>query len=147
MFLTIKSVEMNCRFYQKEIDSFLEGRSGPAAREQIESHLRECRECREYYRIQLLAEELISEEKQLKVNPFLSARVMSRIKNPESLREKKVPGILKPALVVLSVAAAIFLGIVMGSIPGLSRGSRPVPAELSMMNDALLESVELLAAD
>jgi predicted anti-sigma-YlaC factor YlaD len=138
---------MNCRLYQKEFDSYLEGRSGPGTKDRIEAHLRECRECREFYRIQLLAEKLITEEKQLKVNPFLSARVMHRIENPESFIQKRVSGILKPALVVLSVAAAIFLGIVMGSIPVLNRDSRPVPLELSLMNDARLESVDMLAID
>lgn len=141
---------MNCRLYQKEFDSYREGRHSSLTKDRIESHLRECRECREcreFYRIQMLAEKLISEEKQLKVNPFLSARVMQEIENQEALTQKWIPGILKPALVILSVAGAIFLGVLMGSIPPVNRGIRPVPLELSLINDARLESVDMLATD
>ncbi|NLN31077.1 MAG: hypothetical protein GX158_07595 [Bacteroidales bacterium] len=138
---------MNCRLYQKEFDSYPDGRHSSLTKDRIESHLRECRDCREFYRIQMLAEKLISEEKQLKVNPFLSTRVMQEIENQEVLTQKWIPGILKPALVVLSVAGAIFLGVLMGSIPAVNRGIRPVPLELSLINDARLESVDMLATD
>ena len=92
----------------------------------------------------MLAEKLISEEKLLKVNPFLSTRVMQEIENQEVLTQKWIPGILKPALVVLSVAGAIFLGVLMGSIPAVNRGIRPVPLELRLINDARLDSVDML---
>lgn len=136
---------MNCEICQQELDDYLEGRLSPDRRAQIELHLRTCSKCREVYNAQILADRVIAREKELQVNPFLSARVMNKIDNPETAKLKHAPGILKPAMIAVSIAAAVFIGAIIGSIPLRDQADKPLPFELALIDDARLESLYLLS--
>jgi predicted anti-sigma-YlaC factor YlaD len=138
---------MNCQHCQKEIDAYLEGKPDPDLKVRIESHLRECRDCNELYRIQALADRIIAEEKELTVNPFLSTRVMAQIENSEIQRVTGLKGFLRPAFITVAMAAAIFTGVMIGSIPLRSQSNKPLPVELSLIDDTTLESIDLLSID
>jgi anti-sigma factor RsiW len=137
---------MNCTLCKQELDAYREGRLPEGIRTQVEAHLKSCEECSAFYSIDAIANMVINEEKQVLSNPFLSTRVMAGIDN---LEKKGVPEriplyrrVLKPALLTLSIAAAVLIGIFAGNVYKPSTTLR-VPVELSYINDAKLESVDL----
>jgi len=138
---------MDCRLCQKEIDAYLEGKPDPDLKVRIEAHLMECKKCNELYRIQALAERVIAEEKKLTVNPFFATRVMAQIEKNEAVKLKVAHDILRPALISVSLAAAIFAGVMIGSIPLRSQSDKSLPVELTLIDDESLESIDLLSID
>lgn len=89
-------------------------------------------------------------EKELKSNPFLVTRIMSGIEELEQNHEsyQRIPAyqhILKPALLSISIAAAIFIGVLVGNIYLPKQSINKLPVEMTYMNDAALESVDLFS--
>jgi anti-sigma factor RsiW len=139
---------MNCQLCQKESDAYRERKLPRDTRTQVEFHLATCKECAESYRIQTLADRVINHEKELLSNPFLATRIMTRIENLETPGSKTIPAyirVLRPALITASMAAAILLGVVMGSIYKPVGTGRPVPLELALIDDATIELVNILS--
>jgi hypothetical protein len=139
---------MNCQLCQKESDKYREGKLSDDLRTKVESHLQQCNECAESYRIQSIAESIIYQEKAINPDINLTARIMARIENLEDTGykiSKPFIRVLQPALIVASMAAAIFIGVLIGNIykPAGTVISRPV--ELSLIDDATIESVDILS--
>jgi hypothetical protein len=139
---------MNCQLCQKESEAYREGKLSGDLRIQVGSHLRQCTECSESYRIQSLAESIINQEKTIGPSIDLTARIMDRIENPEDTGNKiskPFIRVLQPALIITSIAAAIFIGVLIGNIykPAGTVISKPV--ELSLIDDAAIESVDILS--
>lgn len=148
MFLTIKTIKMNCKLCQENLDAYLEGILPSDMKTQLESHIKECEACNQMYRIQVLADRVIGSEKELEPDPFLITRVMAKIGNREISGYRSVDiftRILRPALMTLSLAAAVFLGIMIGNLSLPYNNTRIIPAELAMIDDASLESVDNLS--
>jgi len=92
----------------------------------------------------------MEEEREMKSNPFLVTRIMAGIEEMEQNREsyQRIPGyqsILKPALISFSIAAAIFIGVLVGNIYLPTQSINRLPVEMTYMNDAALESVDLFS--
>ena len=110
---------MNCQLCQKELDAYREGRLSDDMRTQVEAHLKQCAECAESYRIESLADSVINQEKVINPDNYLTSRIMTRIENPEETGYRTISPfrrILKPALIMTSMAAAIFVGVLIGNI-------------------------------
>jgi anti-sigma factor RsiW len=134
----------------KEIEAYREGRLPDGIRDLVKLHLESCKDCAELYRLVMLADKVMNEEKGLHSNPFLSTRIMAGIDELERKREshKPIPAylkVLKPFIIGLSVAAAILIGVVVGNINNPTLPSNAIPVEMSYMNDAAIESVDLLS--
>jgi predicted anti-sigma-YlaC factor YlaD len=115
---------------------------------QVESHINTCDSCKRVYNIQLLADRVIITEKEKDPDPFLATRVMAQIENLENegYRAGSITGrILRPALITVSLAAAVFLGILLGTLSRPAAYSAKIPVELALINDASLESVDILS--
>lgn len=130
------------------MDAYRDGKLPRDMMTLVESHLKACETCSGIYRLQLLADKVIDQEKELQSDPFLATRVMVGIENLEGSGYKPAnvfTRVLKPVLVTASVAAAIFFGIMLGDLsrPAISR--MPIPVELTLIDDAALESVNVLA--
>jgi len=139
---------MNCQLCQKESDAYREGRLPADTRTQVETHLRVCKKCAESYKLQTLAERVINKEKELLPNPFLQTRIMARIENLETPLNRIIPAYmsaLRSAIIATSLAAAIFFGVIMGNIYKPSSSAKTIPVELSLINDATIESVDILS--
>jgi hypothetical protein len=139
---------MNCQLCQKETEKYREGKLSDDLRIQVESHLNQCFECAEIFRIQSIAEIIINKERKLTPANDLTTRIMDRIQYLEDtdniISNPKIK-VLQPALIITSIAAAIFIGVLIGNIykPAAKINSRPV--ELSMIDDATLESLYVLS--
>jgi len=141
---------MNCQLCQKELDAYQEGKLPEGIRIQVETHLDKCKVCAESYQLISLANKVMDEEKEMKSNPFLVTRIMASIEELEQNREsyQRIPAyqsILKPALISVSIAAAIFIGVLVGNIYLPTQSINKLPVEMTYMNDAALESVDLFS--
>ena len=141
---------MNCQLCQKEFDAYREGILPEGARSQVEAHLGECKVCTDSFQLEGLAAKVMEEEKSMQSNPFLVTRIMANIGELEQYNESvlQVPfyqKVLRQALVVLSVAAAIFIGIVVGNFDVPAQSANKLPVEMTLMNDMALESVNLFS--
>ena len=139
---------MNCQLCQKESDAYRDGNLSADMRAQVEAHLGECEKCAESYKLLTLAYRVIKEERELLSNPFLSTRIMTRIENIETSGYKTVSTynrILRPVIIATSLAAAIFFGVIMGNIYKPSSNDEAIPVELALINDATIESVDVLS--
>ena len=140
---------MNCRLCIEKMEEYLEGKMPPDTKTQVEAHLRECEQCNNLYMEFLSAEEVIREEKELLPDPFLTSRIMAEVESTimkEPHRSLSPVRILKPLVITISAAAAIFAGIVLGySLTHFNNGAEKAPSELALSNDAVIESVNFLA--
>jgi len=141
---------MNCQLCQKESEAYREGNLPHDIRTQIEAHLKVCEECAESYKLQTLADRVIKHEKESLSNPFISTRIMARIENPEPhvFNTKPLLGrVLKPAFITFTLAAAIFYGVLIGNIYQPNDISMQIPLELALIDDAAIESVNMLSIE
>lgn len=141
---------MNCQLCQKELDAYREGLLPEGIRVQVETHLGECKECAESFHLVSLSNEVMEEEKRLQSNPFLVTRIMAGIEELEQNRERqqRMPAyqkVLKPVLISVSIAAAIFIGVMVGNIYLPTHPANNIPVEMTYMNDAAIESVDLFS--
>jgi hypothetical protein len=117
---------------------------------QVESHLAGCKECTDIYVLQILSDRVIGEEKSLLPDPFLSTRILAGIEKSESPRYETFPVItrvLRPALLTLSLAAAVFLGVIIGNIYKPAGMVKIIPVEMALIDDASLESIDILLTE
>ena len=139
---------MNCKSCQKELEAFREGSLAPGSRNMVKAHLEGCRECAWIYKLEVFADRVIDQEKDMESNPFLVTRIMAQIEDSETAGIRNSPvfrGILRPALLMISVAGALLLGVLIGNIHTPSSGGNEIPVELALMNDAVIESLDMLA--
>jgi predicted anti-sigma-YlaC factor YlaD len=138
---------MNCQLCQKELDAYQEGRLPDDMKTQVEEHLQHCTECAESYNLQLIVQKIINEEKIISPDPYLTTRIMAHIGNQEKSGSKTISPfvrVLRPVLMVTSMAAAIFTGVLIGNIYKPSVGRIPKPVELALIDDVAIEAVNVL---
>jgi len=139
---------MNCQLCQEKLDAYIEGRLPGDMKTQVEEHFQHCTDCAESYNLQLLAEKIINQEKVISPDLSLTTRIMAQIENPEVTVPKTIPPfrrVLRPALIITSMAAAIFLGVLIGNIYKPSVRILPRPVELALIDDVAIEAVDILS--
>ncbi len=139
---------MNCQQCKREIDSFQDGKLPSGLMTQIINHLEECKSCAGIYRVQDLIDKVIDWEKVINPDPYLATRIRAHLQNlneQEKSPDFFVRRILKPALVTISMAAAIFIGVMLGNLSGSSEKIMTIPAEFALINDASLENIDLFS--
>jgi len=115
---------------------------------QVESHLKECEACAGMYKLQILADKVMKQEKDLQPEPFLATRIMAGIDNLKDSRyipATALRRVLNPAMVTASLAAAVFFGIMLGNLSRPSSNRQAIPMELALIDDATIESVNILS--
>jgi len=144
----IKPKVMNCEKYHTELIEYLEGTLGDKKEQEVAAHLRECESCREFADFMKSALGIIMEEKRVEPDPFLYARIKSKI---EPVVKQGVYSRLRhsfhwvPAVAAsLVLAAGIFGGLGLGkAITGAGTETDPVFTELQyLMNDMDQEPIE-----
>ncbi|HBE42754.1 MAG TPA: hypothetical protein DDW27_16425 [Bacteroidales bacterium] len=141
---------MNCQLCQENLDAYREGRLPAGMMTQVESHLKTCDSCKRLSEIQILAGRVISVEKETDVDPFLVTRVMAQIERLDTESFENIPlvaRILRPALITLSLSVAVLFGIMLGNLSRPAGNTGKIPLELALINDASLESVDILSLE
>lgn len=143
---------MNCKDYQDKFDKYIEGRLDDNLRMEFDDHLEKCSECREQIGLIKLSDLVISEEKKIESNPFLTSKIMAGLEvkqsaRPESLSEILSKRVLRPVLVAGSIILAVILGISVGNMSSTVYLSQQIPDELIYINDAEIESLDLFIVE
>lgn len=141
---------MNCQLCQKISDEYRSGKLSRDMKTQVETHLGACEKCTESYRLLALAERVIIHEKEHTSNPFLATRIMARLENQAPITTTSSPliiRVLRPTLITVSMAAAIFYGIVVGNIYQPESRNNTIPVELALSDDSAIESVDILSLE
>jgi hypothetical protein len=131
---------MTCELCLKELESYCEGKLPGNTRILVKIHLDGCANCADTYRMIILSNRIISEERELKTNPFLSGRIMAEIENRESALSDDTSifsKTIRPVFITISMAAAIFAGVILGNF---GHRQELVPAEFALMDDMEIES-------
>jgi predicted anti-sigma-YlaC factor YlaD len=139
---------MNCQLCRKELDAYSEGRLPDDMKTQVAEHLQHCADCAESYNLQSLAQMIINEEKVVSPDTYLTTRIMAQIENPEETVHKTISpftSVLRPALIITSMAASILFGVMIGNIYKPSARVLPRPVELALIDDVAIEAVNVLS--
>ena len=141
---------MNCQLCQKEIEAAFGEKLSGVSQTQVEAHIAECETCAKSYQLMKLANKVMEAEKAEQSNPFLSTRIMAGIEKLDQCKEgfqhiSAYQKVLKPVLISISLASALFIGVLAGNIYKPVQPEYKIPIEMSYMNDASLESVNLFA--
>jgi predicted anti-sigma-YlaC factor YlaD len=130
------------------LDAYPGGRLPDDIKTQVEKHLQYCADCAETYNLELLTEKIINQEKLISPDPYLTTRIMAQIEISETTAHKSMSPftrIIKPALITVSMAAAIFAGVMIGSIYKPSVRVLQRPLELALIDDVAIEAVDILS--
>jgi len=91
---------------------------------------------------------VIKREKEIISNPFLATRIIACLEtgdNSTVARKSLFSKVLRPALIIGSMAASIFLGVITGNI--YPNKTRPLPLEITLADDFTIESIDILSID
>ncbi len=139
---------MNCEFCREEIDKYLEDSLPEGRRQQFENHLGTCAGCSEILRMLKIADLVMSDEKRIEPNPFLSTRIMAKLDEKELEKPfsvfKTITGrIFRPVLITVAIAVSIVLGIGIGNLSTAEYLFRQVPDEITYIDDAGIELLDI----
>jgi hypothetical protein len=143
-------MKMNCQLCQTELEAYRQGSLPGDISAQVEFHLQGCRRCAELYKLMILVERVVNEEKKMPSNPFLSTRIMARIeaiKSPGLRRTPVFTELAKPFILVIILAIVIAAGVTIGSMYRYVPERNLLPAEMALIDDAAIESVSVLSND
>lgn len=141
-----RETKMDCRYCKERMDDYMEGKLQNTDEATFQAHLHTCPECLELFHLQELTEKIITDEKNIVPDFYLPGKIMAKIDGIKDEPASVLIRVLRPALAAISVAAAIMTGVLIGNISGVTADYR-VPVELTLMNDAEMESVNVLAAE
>jgi len=141
---------MNCNSCNNQLEHYLTGKLDENIKIQVEEHLAICKECNEILNMIRIVESVISEEKKIESNPFLSTRLMAEIEGiKQTDKDSGISAIfgklLKRALITFTLAASLILGIASGSLIRPVDYSEQIPEEIAYLNDSYIESLEFFA--
>ncbi|PKP11289.1 MAG: hypothetical protein CVU09_03170 [Bacteroidetes bacterium HGW-Bacteroidetes-4] len=138
---------MNCTECQTKITSYPEEKPSPETLQSMKTHLQSCKNCRALYAASVWVDTFVTEEKRIKVNPFMTTRVMAQIEKQTALSPNSgLVRLLNPQvlLVAASIVLALFLGVSAGSFYQPATFTEQVPEEFQYLNDAGMESLTYL---
>ncbi len=141
---------MNCSSCQKQLESFIAGNLSGDMQKSLKTHLDECEECHKVYTSMVITDKVINREKELKANPFISTRIIEHINQQEEVSVSRSFGwsrVLQPMLLTASVALALYIGISAGNLYQNTTAQNSIPEELMLMDDASMESLNLIITE
>lgn len=101
---------MTCKEIENKLIFFIEDNIDFSEKKEISEHLTNCKNCSLKLALLQRSFSFIEKEKELKVNPFISTQILSKIQK-KSKKEKTVfIKILQPALVAAFLILAIWIG-------------------------------------
>lgn len=147
---------MNCKTIHKNLIFFIEKKLPSEIEQQINLHLQQCNVCSSLYKEILATINSIDSEKKIETNPFFYTRLMQKIENIKSKKERII---LKPAFIRIFqptlYSVIVFLGISLGiwlgyninnesgkNLPGSQASELQAYANEYYLNDFNLETIE-----
>jgi len=107
---------MDCKNYNKQLYQYLEGELSENVAMQLEEHLTKCRSCENaLIHLQRISQLIVEEKNQFTPDPFMSARIISKLTKSEHKIEKPKYTLRYLSITTLA-AAGILIGILVGSL-------------------------------
>ncbi len=100
---------MNCKDIENKLIFFIEGKLPDAENLQIKQHLEKCSECSKKAEFIRLSLAFSDTEKNEKVNPFVTTRILSKINTNRNVKIS-VKKVLQPVFVAVLLFFTIWLG-------------------------------------
>lgn len=142
---------MNCQLCQNKMEAYVRNEIDPGLINPMEEHLKECQHCTEYLFLIRMMEDMIQEEVQIRPDPNLPAKIMQLIESGKGFESRNIDlrshRMIKTFIFSVSVSAAIFAGILAGSFYYTEYPEDNIPAEISYMNDAEIEAINLFTKE
>ncbi|HKK42914.1 MAG TPA: zf-HC2 domain-containing protein [Bacteroidales bacterium] len=134
---------MNCRNYRTDILLYAEGLLDKEKSQALESHMKECSECRSFMTYVKASFKLIQSEKNAEPNPFLATRILNEMDS----RRQPVPPVKRwvPAFAfVILLIAAVIGGINLGKLYSrtILSNTNELQEEMSYFDDLEQEQIE-----
>jgi predicted anti-sigma-YlaC factor YlaD len=105
---------MDCSTVQHNLFAYLEDNLPCDIKREIEAHLSDCESCKQIFTGFRSIEAIMAKTRTVDPDPFVTTRIIQRIENELTGRWKKRAFILRPILVMLTVAGAIVIGYTVG---------------------------------
>lgn len=140
---------MNCDSCRKLSGDFLSKSLPAVTLESIANHLSTCSSCSEFYKLENRIDLLVARDLEQEPGPFVKTRIMAAITNVDKPvhATKRTVLALKPVLITLSMAAAIYAGVLIGSILEKKPSADKLPVEMALIDDSVIESIPNLTND
>jgi len=133
---------MNCKNYQKQIISYLDGEPHEVMANALIEHLKGCQSCKNVYSSLSKVYSIVDSEKsEFKADPFMSARVLAKIENKNAkytIREVS----LRYLTIAGLAAAGIAFGILIGSLYSSSSYPQTSTQEWDQLAEEYMPDIE-----
>ena len=117
---------MKCRMIKRRLSAFIDGELDASLNEQINTHLQRCLDCQNAWHAANQAWDMLDVLPEPKTVPYLYTRIKARI---ASIKVYDPFHWMRNVLVPLSTAAAVALGIFLGSLASLNGNTTTVDEE------------------
>lgn len=100
---------MDCKKINKKIIFYIDNELNQSEKDKVQKHIETCKKCKETYNLLLASMNIISVEKNKKVNPFIATPILEKInllKQPKQVYKK----VLQPVLASLAILLGVFFG-------------------------------------
>ena len=135
---------MKCTVFHKNLFNYAENTLSPELKDQIDSHLLTCSECRDYITFLKGAISVIQKDKEISPNPFLFTRIITGLESNDkrelTYTKRYIPEFVFSFVLVAGILGGIFMGsLYSGTSPAYTND---LQEEVSYINDIRQESIE-----
>ena len=135
---------MKCTISHKNLFNYAENTLSPDLKDQIDSHLLTCSECRDYLTFLKDAISVIQKDKEISPNPFLFTRIITELEGNDkrelTYAKRYIPEFVFSFVLVAGILGGIFMGsLYSGTSPAYTND---LQEEVSYINDIRQESIE-----
>jgi len=135
---------MNCNIPDSDLYLFADGSLPDERRLKVESHLTECRQCREYLSFIEKSIMIIEKDKEISQNPFLFTRIMAKLQSDNKSHWYNAKKAVPSFVFSLFLAGVIIGGINLGSLFSTDPVyfNNDLQEEITYLDDIKQESIE-----
>lgn len=138
---------MDCRSCHNQLNNYLDGKLSLSQKQELDEHVAACASCHAMLGTHMLVQTFIDNEKAMYPSPFLADRIKETIHNlPQAKRP--TPTVWMTPMRQIAAAAAIIACLTSGYLLGQTYVSHmnasDTNEEISMLNDAYIENIDLV---
>lgn len=129
---------MDCKTFHDRLNDFVEGRLPDETMRLMEAHVQGCKPCALRLKACLAMESAIALERNERINPFASTRILQFIEHRPVKHPRPVYALLRPVAATLALSLALLLGYMIGTLgPGKSLAGPSPETEIQVLKENL----------
>jgi hypothetical protein len=140
----MKKKIMICKVKIKDLIQYAENSIQVERRDQIDSHLSECSECRDFLAFLRKSLMVVEQDKLIRNNPFLYTRIMANLESDDEKTWYYIRKFIPPIVFSILLVAGILGGISLGRLYSGNAAdyAGDLKEEISYVDDIRQESIE-----